>query len=201
MNKSAEADPFGGDDNPFDSPASFGAKLPSLGQFKNRLLIIEWKAKSTQPDRYNPGKFQTRHEADVTVLDGEPFTYRQGGQGTDPEDRVEFDTPIQVPVTLKRFYISNVVLGQQIDGKRLVAGRLVRLPKIGDNVAAWAVTDVPGLAKAVPAALTEQAKRYPVKSAADAAKQEKAMVAEREQAAKDFITARNFINSRDVFGG
>lgn len=203
--------PFGDtdEDNPFNSPGATGVKLPTFQQFLGRLCIFENHPKlekqqmdfaSSRGQKAIP-EYVTRLSVDITVLDGEPFTYKQKGLVgvNDPDERVYFDEPIEIPHCFKLFYLSQTVIVKQLQPTKLFAGRVIQLPKISDNQRAFAISDVPGIALEKPGALAELEKRYTPKTPAQTKQMEKAMAEEIAQAKLDFAVAKNFMLERNTF--
>ena len=184
------ADDFGGED-PFDSPGKVGGKFPTLAQLQDRLLICKVVGSSEQQN-YNKTGMVTRYEVDVTVLTGDTITVHVDKHGNE----TELPDPIKPGGTLRKFYISQTVLGNQLNAVprgSLVLGRLVKLPSIpgSSNERAWALTDTKSIASGSDNALSDVEKRYG--HIKNLAKRQEAIAAEVEQAKADLRLARQHV--------
>lgn len=133
------------DDNPFDSPAPGGA-FPALDQLRDRLCIFEPQGPAQMvADRFNPGTMKPRLTCNITFLDGETITEKIDKEG----DATPLPEPIEAGKVMAGMFISQTKMVSQLRGRRMVLGRVVKLPKIpgSTNNRAWGITDIPALAR------------------------------------------------------
>ena len=149
MSTDTTVEPFDGAENddfdPFDAPKQ-GGKFPALAQLENRLCIWEAQgAPTTQPDRFNPGTMKPRLTCNITFLDGETITEKIDKEG----DATPLPEPIEAGKVMAGMFISQTKMVSQLRGRRMVLGRVVKLPKIpgSTNNRAWGITDIPALAR------------------------------------------------------
>lgn len=111
--------------------ATYAADTPDAKTVKNcegrTLILFPKSVERNKPSRFEGNDPADRWTVDVVVLDGETITEKLDKDG---DVTAEFETPLVPPFLIPNMYISNKMLGAQLDGRKKVLAQLMVLPPL-----------------------------------------------------------------------